>query len=276
MTKLVDDLEALQKSLDAAIVQGPAYDVTDLYPTYKHLFNENAQEALSKKEATQQIYQRKVQLDPDNYVMVVDVCRYFTVQFEGKYNTRKAVEKLVAIINKHADHIVRPLTRLGLIKLSQIDLSSSDRYVVFSFLVFNPEGQKALDEAKYDVESQEGTITDLTVFDDSDPIASRLREGEFLALIGTSVFSHSSVDPKELVNDEIQKYLSLLPRGTKVVETKQLPISCLSINYEVRFINPLMNNYKEVRLLAHRECVMVGDKLEQFNLLDSIEYIKKN
>lgn len=164
MTKPIDDLEAIQKSLDSGTYQGPAFDTTDLYPTYKHLLNEKAREALSNKEATQQIYQRRVQLDPDNYVMVVDICRYFTVQFEGARNIPKAVEKLIPIINKHADHIVRPLIRLGLIKLSQIDLSPSDRYVIFSFLVFTPEGQAALDEAKYDVESQEGGISNLTIF----------------------------------------------------------------------------------------------------------------
>jgi hypothetical protein len=164
MTKPIDDLEAIQKSLDSGTYQGPAFDTTDLYPTYKHLLNEKAREALSNKEATQQIYQRRVQLDPDNYVMVVDICRYFTVQFEGARNIPKAVEKLIPIINKHADHIVRPLIRLGLIKLGQIDLSPSDRYVIFSFLVFTPEGQAALDEAKYDVESQEGGISNLTIF----------------------------------------------------------------------------------------------------------------
>jgi hypothetical protein len=270
MSEIIDKLEALQKSLDTATIQGPTYEVTDLYSTYKHLLNEKAQEALSKKEACQQIYQRKVQIDPINFVMVVDVCRYFSVQFEGKHNTHKAVEKITAVINKHADHIVRPFNKLGLIKLSQADLSSSDRYVVFSFLIFTPEGQAALDEAKYDVESQEGTLSELTIFDDTDPVASRLADGEFLALISLSIMSKYSVD------DQIQQYLSVLPKGTEVVEIKKLPVSSLCLLHEVRFKNPLMNNYKEVKLLGHCEACMVGDKLEQFNLFDGIEYIKKN
>lgn len=286
MINLIDkakDLEnrinRINSSLDTVTTPTTVYDMVDLYPTHKERFNESAQEALARKTATQQIYQRKVELDSNNYVMETDICRYFTIHFNGERNIPKAVEKLAIIINKHAElnHIVRPLTGLGLLKLNQIDLCSRDRYAVFSFLIFNPEGQKALDSAKYPEECLEDQLPELTNFDDVDPIEVRLGEGEFFAEIRVSTLYHTSVNIQEIVDEHIQRYIAVLPKGTEIVETKQLSItSSLLIPYEVKFKNPLMNRYKEVRLLSHREATVVGDELKEFSLLDRIEYIKKN
>ena len=61
----------------------------------------------------------------------------------------------------------------------------------------------------------------------------------------------------------------------KLVEIRQDAIMDLSLPYEVRFKIPLMKAFKEVRLEYCRHAEKVGDKIEQFNLLQKVEYIKK-
>lgn len=107
-------------------------------------------------------------------------------------------------------------------------------------------------------------------------VEKNLPLGDFLANVRISHMSFMfGKDSKTILDDTIQEYLNILPKGTEVVGVEQCTIVDLSVPYEVRFRNPLMKAFKEVRLQHMRHAEVIGDKIEQFSLLTGIEYIKR-
>ena len=96
-------------------------------------------------------------------------------------------------------------------------------------------------------------------------------EGQFSLTINVSLLLSES----NTIEDTIKQCLAILPLGTEVVSIVECSISILSLPYVVTFFNPLMKDFKEIRLNHTRHATVVNDKLEQFSLFTGIEYIKR-
>ena len=106
-----------------------------------------------------------------------------------------------------------------------------------------------------------------------------MTEGEFFAEINIShqqMMIKDSISAEQILEDEIARYLAVLPNGTRVVSKTRCTITGLSIPYEIVFNNPIMNDFKRVELNYVRCAVPLGDKIEQFKLLVSVTYTKKD
>ena len=130
--------------MTAALTQGEVH-TTDLYQTYKHLFNDRAQWLTELPKA-------------------LDAIGVEYIAFRvSEQNIPKAVIQLIDMINTHAalGHIVRFLTPLAHIQLSDngyYNVPAEKEYVVYSFPAFTPEGSIAVKAANYSFRCEEGTV----------------------------------------------------------------------------------------------------------------------
>jgi hypothetical protein len=118
-------------------------------------------------------------------------------------------------------------------------------------------------------------------------INQTLKEGEFWFESSVSCFALNMIrgfenqTPEMIVQEEIDILLSVLPKGTEVLEVNKCAITGLSIPFEIKLYNPLMKKYKKVELEYRRDCEHVdpldnnGQHLAQFNLLTGVKYILK-
>lgn len=107
-----------------------------------------------------------------------------------------------------------------------------------------------------------------------------LPEGQFFADIYLSYTALVTLNGNAehtveiLLLEKIDKYLSVLSKGTGVVSQTRLPNDQLSLCYRVIFNNPLLKQFKEVKLNEVLMAEIVNDKIEQFTLLTGIDYIR--
>ena len=179
LTKSLKELEAAiessSKKLEAkmAVVNGGLLYHNDLYPTYQHLFNAEAQHAFSQRGATSLYSQRHIDLDPNTYKMVVDAILFFGAKVIGKHNIPRAVELLANLVNTHASqgHINGHLQQLGCIELAatfglESRTDANAEYAVFTYPQFTPEGQESVKMMKYDLQMNEGELSKVVIKDE--------------------------------------------------------------------------------------------------------------
>jgi len=114
-------------------------------------------------------------------------------------------------------------------------------------------------------------------FHDED-LSLDLPEGDFYAVINLSPTRSvlAGEQPEDALEEEIQRYLSVLPRGTTVVAKRTCSVVDLVIPYEVIFRNPLMKDFRKVELMDSRQSVKVDGKIEVFDLLTKVTYVRRD
>lgn len=196
-------------------------------------------------------------------------CAYFAVTVATK-NVELGVEKLAEIAN---DLALAGLIHSILAPISSLELAASEvgklpQSVVF-FYPLVPIDQFDSIKELYEYFVEEGS-TGKTLGN----LSMDIPEGEFLA--EARITHMMTVLLKEDSNARlfgvVNEYLKFLPKGTKFLGAKQLAVSDLSIPYELKFSNPLLQKVKKVDLEWVREVAMIDDKLEQFNLFTGIRY----
>ena len=152
-------------------MQGSPIITHDLLPIHRSSFNVQAQIALDKPAATRQLGSREtIDENGDKFVNHYIAVKYFCVRVKNRQNIDKAAEKLINIINLHAElgHIERFLIPLSYIQLSELipdgNIQLGEDYVIYSFPYFTYDGAAAVDNAKYDISCNEGTVPNVTDF----------------------------------------------------------------------------------------------------------------
>lgn len=256
-------LEDLNKALEAgeySAPKGAALEVKDLKDLAHKYLTPSARYDQAQKAMTLTVKED----DGRFYQALYFATRVLTGDEE------RAVEYLARVMN---DLSQRGLIHSTLAPISSLDLartSSVAQSVVFTFVLIPSESHadvKAL-YPKFNIE--EGSVGE-ELYDLSVPLA----EGEFLANIRISHIASlhgSKHDPQEMFRSQLRQYMAVLPQGTRVRKVTQLAIMDLSVNFEVKFYNPILQRVKRVELDHVREVARIGDHLEQFNLLTGIRY----
>lgn len=192
-----------------------------------------------------------------------------------KGDEERAVQYLAKVIN---DLSQRGLIHSTLASISSLDLAISSltlQSVVFCFVLIPSESHKDVQNMYPEFVMQEGDVG--RELYDLSPILS---PGEFTTTIRIShvmnVLQKTAKDIREQFQDELNQYIALLPKGTRVRKVVQLAISGLSVDFEVKFYNELLPNVKKVQIEYRRACTPVGESIKQFAVLTGITYSDKD
>ncbi len=253
-TDLIKEIEE-----NPTLTRGSAIEVTDQSEIAAKYLTNKAQAALSKKSKT---------LTHKDETGAYE-CIYLGLKVANTH-VSEGIQAICESLNALADQnlIHSCLCPVSSLALAQMSLEVPTSAVIAYVLVPSDKKKEAEEIAKYVMNDcgPTKTLGDVEVKGDED---------EFFALIRLSVATLGDKSGKERLDDEIQQYLNVLPKGTEVVEIRQDAIMDLSVPYTVKFKNPLMKAFKEVRLEYRRHAEEVGDKIEQFSLLQKVEYIRK-
>lgn len=257
--------EALEASKSSPSTYGAALQVNDLSEIAKKYLSPNAQYDQAQKATT-----LSVKHDDGTYYTAI----YFATRVRtGDEET--AVQYLARVLNdlsqKGLVHsTLAPLSSLQLAIISEVPQS-----VVFSFVLVPHESHADI-KAMYPKFSIEEGGCGEALYDLSTPKG----EGEFTANIRIShtlgLSNHNGKTSQDYFQQELQEYLAVLPKGTRVRKITQLAVMDLSVQFEVKFYNALLQRVKRVELSHVREIARIGDSIEQFNLLVGIRYFDKD
>jgi hypothetical protein len=196
-------------------------------------------------------------------------CLYLAVRCKTG-NEEKGVKAIAKVIN---DLSSRGLIHSCLAPISSVKLaltSFQPQSAVFCF-VHVPESQLDLCKVLYKgIQVEEGGVSD--EIEDLRPV---LEDGEFLAEVRVSSIVSllgSRFDTYVAVQDQIDLYLAVLPKGTQVKSVVKLAVNDFSIPYCVKFFNPLMKQIKKVSFDYVRCGEIIDEKFVQFNLYQGIRY----
>lgn len=263
---LTEQIEALQKALDASkhsFKSGAALKTDDQMETAKKYLTAGALADLSRKSMT-----LSVKKDDGSFAFAV----YFGVRVRSE-NIESGVEKISKIINElSADGLIHstlaPMVSLDFARMPLQTQTSA----VLSYVLVPSEKHEEIKKRYAHASIEEGGAPP-----DGEDLRPTLADGEFLADVRVSsvasLVSGQGNNPTAILQAQIEQYLALLPKGTKVKEVVPCAITDLSVPYEVKFYNPLMKRFKYVDLDYVRAVEVVGEKLEQFNLLLGIRYM---
>ena len=245
---------------DKVDFKAPTLVTNDLSAISDKYLSKNAKKSLSKKSR--------------NTTVVEETGTYSCVFFAKrvkKGNEEMAVKHLANIANELDKYgqIHSCLSNILSIELAKIPFQPLASIVICYILV--PDSEKDIIEKKF----EDSVIEEGKNPKDLGDLTTTLEDGEFLAEIRISCLQNVTYT-KDLPQREIDSYLAMLPKGTVVRETVTCAITSLSIPYEVKFYNPLLTEVKRVKLLKQRAVTMVGDKVEQFNVIVGMEYFDKD
>lgn len=190
-----------------------------------------------------------------------------------KGDEETAVKYLAQVLNNLSG---RGLIHSTLAPISSIELalsSSVKTSAVFSFVLIPSESHKDVQNLYPEFVMQEGDVG--RELYDLSPILS---PGEFLTTIRISQAMNllQPKDGREYFQAQLEEYLAVLPKGTRVRKVTQLAITGLSLDYEVKFYNELLQDVKEVELEYRRAGAMVNNEFKQFNVLVGVKYYDKD
>lgn len=263
---LLEKVETLQKALDAGQynAQAPALQVEDLSTTANRYLSRSARYDLANKALTQIVKYDDGRTYP---------CLYLAVTCKTG-NEEKGVKAIANVLN---DLSAKGLIHSCLAPVSSIHLarvSLVQKSVVFCF-VHVPESHYNDCKVLYKgVQVEEGGIGD-----DVEDLSPELAEGDFYAEIRIShlaALKGNDFDSYRALQNEIDVYLGILPKGTQVKSVIQLAVIDLSLPYCVIFHNPLLQKVKSVELDYVRDIAVFGEKVEQFNLTLGVRYLDKD
>lgn len=221
-----------------------------------------AQEALSRKSTTRII----------NTSDGVFNTAYLCIQVNTDC-IENGITKLAFVINDlaSADLIHSCFTPISSLSLGTLPMQHN-RSLVFCFLMVPVAREAEVRAIAGDILSPEGGAGPSL----GSPY-KELPEGQFYAEVVLSYNALCIGAAKEATARlKVREYINLLPKGTEVISIKECSFFQLSIPYEVILSNPLMKQFKEVKLVKCRFAEIVDDKVEQFNLLLSVEYMKRD
>lgn len=258
LEELSDALEA--GNYNAEVTQGSALQIEEHSEIANKYLTDEAKAAMSKK-ATQ--------------LIAVENDRVYQCIYLGarvlKSNVERGVEKLALIANE--------LARDGLIHSTLAPISSLDlaittltlpNCVVILYVLVPIESVNDI-KARFPFNClEEGGLPD-----PEDDVSVKLQEGEFTANIKIShnlAMIANSLSTEELLQKQIDEYLSVLPKGTVVTKKVQCAIQGLYFEHDVYFHNPLMKRIKRVEIEHGRMAEVVENQLVQFNLFTGIKY----
>jgi hypothetical protein len=262
MSKLIESLTQLTEAPKVLEVQqGSTLEAKSHIDAAEPYLSPEAQIALTKRS-----YSTIHREEDGRYYQ----CIYLCVQTRNDKimdGVKAIAEDLNALARR--DLIHSAINALGSIELARIPLKVQSS-VVYSFVLVPVD---RLDEAKSlaNFSVSEGECGDILM-----NLEPELKPGEFLAEISIGFQEMQLLDfsVDVLIGNKIQEYLDILPRGTEFVESVKCSISSVYLPVEVRFYNPLMKQFKQVKLIHTRFAEEVGNKVEQFSLLTGIEYIR--
>lgn len=239
------------------MTEGSALQVEDLKDLQEKYFSDVAKQAVSKK-ATQQF----IIENGKNYL-----CFYF-----GKHVTTDKIEdgaqQIAEKINQLAADGKIHSALSGLIKFDLIPQAfKKPSALVLCYVLVDEETYRKL-------ETEVGLLDSGSLPEIQGGGLLDLASGEFQAEIRIShvlAMQQRNFDPNRL-QTEINQYLRFLPEGTSVVRTRELPVTDLSVRYEVTFFNPLLSNVRTVELEATRAMALVAGEYKEFNIFTEIKY----
>lgn len=265
MSDLVESLVALEKCLESnknSLIQGLAINVTEESETANKYLSSKAQAVLQNKSKT--LSHKDV---TGSYVCIYLGLRVDSTRLQE--GIKVICERLNALVDKDLVHSC--LTPVSTLPLAHLPLEVPTCCVLAYVLVPEDKRKEAEELAEYVIDDYAMPMT-------LGSVEAKTSEDEFFSVIKISNFPLLSEDEttKKTLDDQIQQIINILPKGTQVVDITQCSVVDLSFTYQVRFRNPLMANYKEVRLKHIREFARVGYKIEQFQLLTEVEYVRKD
>lgn len=275
---LSEQLEELQKALKAyeekekTAPKGAHLQVEDHMELAAKYLNANAQAALSKK-GKHIIEQYNVDMGNNNFVPHSAVCQFFGVQVR-KDKIEEGVKAVAEVMNELADMgaIHSCLAAISSIDLAQMMFKHATS-VVICYVHIKPGFEETVRSFKYNV--REGEIGPAL-----HNLDIELPQGEFFAECRLShqlAMMHPPKSNESRVFDVVKDYLKYLPEGTEFVGYRQTAIVDLSLPYELRFRNPLLQRVKRVELDYVRDVAFQNEgekeQLKQFNLVTGIRYM---
>lgn len=266
---LEESLDQLKKALEAGHknIPHPVLQVEDEMPRAIRYLNDKAFEKLNIK-ATANFESDIPNGNP------VEQATFFGVAVPSD-KLELGIEKMADIANDLANKglISSTLTPITSIKLAHLAGQVEATAVFFFPLV--PIDKVEEIQKEYEYSMGEGDQPKIL-----GSLELELPPGEFYAVTRISHvlsmvkdFSH---DINGYLLDEINEYLAVLPKGTRFLGANVRAITDLSIPYELRFSNPLLQDVKRVELDHMRMATVINDHLEQFNLFLGIRYYGKD
>lgn len=258
LNELTNALEANEKTIDMAAVA--AIRVTDQMESAKKYLSQLATTALSKTSKT---------LIAEEQGQAVARCTFFGAAVANG-NLEAAIKKMAEIANELAD---KGLIHSVLAPISSLQLAHMAGQVETSAVFFYPlvPLDKVPEVEKIEFSLKEGENPKIL-----GSVEIELPQGEFYATIKlahhlTRVVK-SSIEVSGELHEAVNEFLKVLPPGTVFLGSSPRAIVDLSIPYEARFYNPLLQKVKRVELQHFREIAIFGDEIKQFNILAGIRY----
>lgn len=265
---LAEQLDKLNKALEASkktLTLGSALQIEDMSELSEKYLSEKARKDLSN------LHKQSLILVDENKRVHKTV--FFAVTTRVG-NEEKGVAALAPAINELAEQnlITACLAPMATLKLAKMPMETH-KSVVFCFVLVPAEVYEETKSKYQTLAVEEGGLGR-----DIEDTSVSSSDGEFFATVRvSSAFSMlSKEDPKEMLQKQIDQYLAVLPEGTVVREITACAITDLSVPYEVKFYNPLMQQVKSVDLDYVRSVAVVDEKLKQFNLFLGIRYFDAN
>jgi hypothetical protein len=251
--------------LRPAIEIVPGFQSKELEDLAKKYLSKETLEATSKKATSQ--------------VICYDDGRKFISTYLGVIVKNENIEKGVAEISRALNDLAsKGYIHSCLIQMSSVEMAKipkqHDCSAVLSYVLTPVEKD---DEIKLIADKFLITPQGLTS-DHFDNLNINLPEGQFFVEVQISLASSliNKKNTEETVKEKIDEYLSILPKGTQIISVKKCAIISLALDYEVVLYHPLMKSFREVKLTYERHAEVIDDKIEQFSLLRSVEYIKRD
>jgi hypothetical protein len=272
-SEMMESLQTLNKALEAgkynsspeSLTQGAALQVLDLSERIQPLLTESAKLDLTRKSP------RLLRVTEDSQVFQAI---YFSCVVKTG-NEQRGLEEIAKIVNDMSHRgiihsVLAPPSALELARMSSVAKS-----VVFFFPLVPLNAVKDCEALYKGIYTLEGGVGQ-EIEDTSVPLA----EGEFLADIRVSHFmsmiQDQPIDPEKILQNRIDEFLAVLPKGTEVRSVTKLAVMDLSLPYEVKFYNALLQRVKKVDLDYVREIAKFDGGIHQFNLFTGIRYYDKD
>jgi HAMP domain-containing protein len=264
MEKTIEQsLEELNKALEANqnVVKAPPYKVDDHTKDAEKYLSAKAQEAMKEKA-------KNLMILKDG--KIISRCVYFSAVV-AKNNVDAGIQKMAEIANRLAEkeYITSVLTPISALSLAILP-GELHKSVVFFFPHIKIDNVEEVEKMEYS--TKEGgigpTIGDTTLVLPAGEFWAEARILHDLALMRYS----PGYDIDGRLFGLVQEYLNVLPPGTKFLGANKCSVYDLSIPFELRFSNPLLDKVRNVELEYKRAAAAVDDKLIQGNLLMGIKY----
>lgn len=254
-----EGLERLTALVDSTKTEDhtPALQVEDFTDMANAFLNSEAKEAMTRKSQF--------------LTNAGNTCVYFGIQIADD-NIDYGLKILADIANDMAERklITKVLAPISGIKLARIPMQKQTSILFFYPLVPDNKLEFVRNFYKYQVKDvcNPEPVGDLKI---------QIEKGDFVYNCQISSLNLiGSKDPEQILEENIEKCLKILPEGTVVRSITKCAIVSLSIPYQIIFHNSLMSDIKEVQFLYARHCSVVGETVKQFNLITGITYLDKD